>query len=87
VTGIEASRAAVLGGTLSSGELVQLILGRHNHYLARIPAAVLSVRPNGSGEENWSLIVALQSRDARRYVSLFATANVVLLLNPGSKLR
>jgi len=48
---------------------------------------VLSVRPNGSGEENWSLIVALQSRDARRYVSLFATASVVLLLNPGSKLR
>jgi hypothetical protein len=82
VVGVNVTRAALLGGVVRTGDQIRLVPTSENKRLASLDAIVLAVTPGGSGARDWSLVVAVRSSDGRRYGSLLASTDIVVLRDP-----
>lgn len=83
VVGMNVTRAALLGGAVRSGEVVRLVATRRNGRSLNFDAVVLSYANGSTGAKDWALVVAVKASDARRVASLPATADIVILRDPG----
>jgi hypothetical protein len=81
VVGFSVSRATVLGGSLSAGDRIQLVLSRRRHRINTLRAVVLSATPAGESRVIWSLVIALRTRDAKIYGIMLRRADLLLVPN------
>ncbi|MFI9558272.1 SAF domain-containing protein [Nonomuraea endophytica] len=82
VVGLDVSRAAVLGGALASGDPVQVVLVTGGRRTAEIRAVVLTASQADASGTRWSLMVALNREQARKYAAPLAKGSVLILRHP-----
>jgi Flp pilus assembly protein CpaB len=83
VTGLSISSASALGGTLSGGDEIQILLAGGREPV-KIEAVVLSASGRGASPGHDNLVVALPERLAQRYGSQLAGGNFAVIVLPGS---
>jgi hypothetical protein len=79
VAGLNISRAAALGGTLSSGDRIQILLGGSQQNV-KFDAVILSIVERGISPDHELIVAALQTQYAERYGRLLAAGNGVVIV-------
>jgi hypothetical protein len=83
VVGLDVSRAGVLGGALSVGDPVQLLLARQGVRTGEMKAVVLSVSRENTQEFHQSLVIAVGTEDVQRFGPALASGgDVVIIRDP-----
>lgn len=80
VTGLSISSASALGGGLSSGDEIQLLLGGDREPAGYVDAVILSVSGRGAEPDHDIMVVALPERFAQRYGRLLAAGNFAVIV-------
>ncbi|GIH21806.1 hypothetical protein Aph01nite_01160 [Acrocarpospora phusangensis] len=87
VVGLDVSRADVLGGALRSGDLIQVLLVQRGRPSTEVRAVVLSASEPARAGADWSLVLAMNERTARRHAALLAESEVVIFKDPTASVR
>lgn len=80
VTGLSISSAAALGGGLSGGDEIQLLLGGDREPAGNVDAVILSVSGRSAQPDHDIVVVALPERLAQRYGRLLAAGNFAVIV-------
>lgn len=80
VVGLDVSRAGVLGGALSAGDPVQLLLAQQGVRIGELKAVVLSVSRDNTQAPNYSLVVAVSASDAQSFGPTLASGDGVVVI-------
>ncbi|WP_186405093.1 SAF domain-containing protein [[Actinomadura] parvosata] len=82
VVGLDVSRGDVLGGRLEGGDPVRVLLLRKGRGPVELKAFVLSSSPAAPAGTAWSLVVAMNGHDARKYAVSLAGGDLLILKDP-----
>ncbi|WP_329428024.1 hypothetical protein OG339_01125 [Streptosporangium sp. NBC_01495] len=82
VVGLDVTRGDVLGGALRSGDPVLVLLIEKGYPPRELRAVVLSASSAGTTTANWSLVLAMNGREARSHAATLARNDVLILRDP-----
>ncbi len=86
VVGLDVSRAGALGGAMSDGDPVKLLLARQGAQNGELKAVVMSVSRDGPQASRYTLVVAVGIEDARLLSSALSSGSqVVVMRDPNQR--
>lgn len=79
VTGVQVSRASVLGGTLKASDSIRLLLPSGSRKPVSIDAIVMSVSRDEKTSPPYSLVVAIRKDDAAKHAPNLASPRLIVV--------